>query len=66
MMEGLNMDIKEFEALPQKDKLNCLFQNQCYSIKLIREYKTYYKVTAIIGSFLLAGMGYLLKIHLVK
>ncbi|MCK9371373.1 hypothetical protein M0R04_15775 [Candidatus Dojkabacteria bacterium] len=63
-MTGLTLNVKEFECLPQKQKLTCLFENQCTTIRLISSYKTYYKLTAIIGAFLLTGMGILFKMHI--
>jgi hypothetical protein len=64
MTEGLNMTKEQFQGLSQTDKLNCLFENQCETIKLIRGYKLYYKITATIGSILVAGMGILFSFHL--
>jgi len=61
---GLTMDITEFRALPQKQKLDCLYQNQVKTLDLIRGYKLYYKVTTLIGSALIIGMGVLFKLQL--
>ena len=58
------MDITEFRALPQKQKLDCLYQNQVKTLDLIRGYKLYYKVTTLIGSALIIGMGVLFKFQL--
>ena len=58
------MDIKEFRTLPQKQKLDCLFQNQVKTLELVRGYKLYYKISCIIGSALIIGMGLLFKLQL--
>ncbi len=48
---GLMMSLKEFQALPQKEKLDCLFLNQVKSnkgqddiLKIIRQYKLHQKI----------------------
>lgn len=64
MNNGLIMSIDEFRSLPQKEKLDCLFQNQVKTLETIRGYKTYYRITAIIGSILVAGMGILFSFHI--
>jgi len=64
MVTGLNMSKGQFKGLRQNDKLDVLFDNQCYTINLIKGYKLYYKITAIIGSILVIGMGLLFKMHL--
>ena len=58
------MNIEEFRALPQKEKLDCLYQNQVKTIELIGGYKLYYKITTIVGSVLVIGMGILFKLQL--
>jgi len=63
-MNGLTMSIDEFRALPQKEKLDCLYQNQVKTLKLISGYKFYYRITAIIGSVLVLGMGILFKLQI--
>ena len=64
MGNGLMLTIKEFQSLPQKQKLDCLYQNQVSTLKLIKGYKLYYKITAIIGSFLVCGIGILFKLQI--
>jgi len=64
MGNGLIMTLDEFEALPQKQQLSCLYQNQVKTMDYIKGYKLYYKITTIIGSFLVAGMGILFSFHL--
>lgn len=61
---GLLLGIEEFRSLPSKKKLDCLYENQVQTLRLIRGYKFYYKITAIIGSFLVLGMGILFKLQL--
>ena len=63
MPNGLSLSISEFKSLPQKQQLTCLYENQCKTLKLVQGYKLYYKVTAIIGSFLVIGMGILFKLQ---
>ena len=57
------MDLNEFRSLPQKAKLDCLFQNQVKTLETIKGYKLYYRITNIIGSFLVVGMGVLYKLQ---
>lgn len=64
MSEGLNLEFNDFEKLPTAQKLNCLYQNQCTTIRLIKGYKLYYRITAILGTFILGGMGVLFKMHI--
>ena len=64
MTNGLMMSLDEFRSLPPKQKLDCLFQNQVKTLEIIRGYKIYYKITAIIGSVLVVGMGILFKLQL--
>ena len=64
MGNGLTMDINEFRSLPSKSKLDCLLQNQVKTLELVKGYKTYYKITSIIGSFLVIGMGVLFRLQL--
>ena len=58
------MNQKEFESLPQKQKLNCLYENQVKTLLAISGYKLYYKISCLIGSVLIAGMGILFKLQL--
>jgi hypothetical protein len=64
MENGLIMDLEQFKKLPIKQQLTVLYDNQCKTLKLINGYKLYYRITSIIGSLLMTGMGYLLIIHL--
>ena len=64
MENGLTLSCEQFESLPSKDKLTCLFKNQVETMKLIKGYKFYYKITTVIGSFLVLGMGILFSFHL--
>lgn len=61
---GLILTLNEFESLPSKKQLSCLYQNQVQTMNLIKGYKLYYKITTIIGSVLVIGMGILFKMHL--
>jgi len=64
MGNGLMIDLVEFRRLPAQQKLDCLYQNQVKTLELIKGYKLYYKFTAIIGSFLVLGMGILFRLQL--
>ena len=64
MSNGLIMSIDEFRSLPQKEKLDCLYLNQVKTLDLVKGYKLYYKITTVIGSFLVLGMGILFKLQL--
>lgn len=63
-MNGLMIKIDEFEKLPNQQKLNCLYQNQVETMNLIKGYKFYQKITALIGGFLVLGIGILFKLEL--
>ena len=64
MSNGLMLSIDEFRSLPEKQKLDCLYQNQVKTLELIRGYKLYYKITTAIGGFLVVGVGILFKLQL--
>jgi ribosomal protein L30E len=64
------LTMEEFEALPNKQKLTCLYQNQVKTIIMIKNqlaennrkienYQMYYKVAIWIMGFLSTGMGVL-------
>ena len=61
---GLSIDENEFMSLPAKRQMCVLYQNQVTTLKLIKGYKLYYKMTAVIGSVLVIGMGILFKLVL--
>jgi hypothetical protein len=63
-MNGLVLSIEEFERLPNKQRLSCLYRNQVEQMIIMKGYKFYYKVTSIVGGFILAGMLILFKMHL--
>lgn len=62
---GLCIDEKEFLSLPQKKQMCVLFQNTEELKRLIKGYKLYYRVTTIIGSVLVVGIGILFKMHFI-
>ncbi len=64
MVNELTLGEEEFLELPTKRQNLLLFKNQCETIKLIRGYKFYYKLTTIIGSALIIGEGILFNLHL--
>lgn len=41
---GLEINSVEFEKLPRKQQLRCLFENQVETLKLIKSYKFHQKV----------------------
>jgi len=59
---GLIMSLSEFRSLPQKQKLDCLFENQVKTLQLMKGYKLYYKFTYAVGAVLSIGMGILFKL----
>lgn len=61
---GLCIDEKEFMSLPSKRQMCVLFQNQVKTMELIKGYKTWQKIAAIIGSVLTMGVAYLFKLHI--
>jgi len=63
MSDGLIIEPLQFCKLPQKQQLTILYNNQVETLALIKGYKFYQKLSAIICSFLVAGMGYLFSIH---
>ena len=63
-MNGLDMTKEQFLKLPTAQRDACVFENISELRKIIKGYKLYYKVTAIIGSILVAGIGILFSMHL--
>jgi len=57
----LGITKSQFSKMSTNGKLDVLFDNQLTTIDLIDGYKFYYKITAIIGAFLVGGMGILFK-----
>ncbi len=44
MSNGLSLGLDEFRALPQKKKLDCLYENQVVTIKAIGGYRLHQKI----------------------
>ena len=44
MVNGLSLGLAEFRSLPQKQKLDCLYENQCRTLIEIKGYKFHQKV----------------------
>jgi fructose-1-phosphate kinase PfkB-like protein len=70
-MNGLNLNSNQFEALPNKEKLTCLFENQVKTLdrfndieKIIKGYRFHQKVQYVIMSLLAAGGAFLIKLHI--
>jgi hypothetical protein len=59
MADGLEISESEFCNMKQKDQNLIVFRNLNEIKKSIRGYKFYYKMTTIIGGFLVTGMGVL-------
>jgi len=64
MVNGLEMSKEQFLRLPAVQRDGCMFENISELKRIVKGYKLYYKITAIIGSFLVAGMGLLFSFHL--
>lgn len=64
MENGLDMTKEQFLQLPAVQRDGCVFENISELKRLVKGYKLYYKVTTIIGGFLVIGMGILFKFHL--
>ena len=63
-MTGLSLNLSEFQSLPAKQKLDCLYQNQCTTLTLVRGYKFHQKLQYAIMSILGVGMGILFRLKL--
>jgi len=61
---GLDMTKQQFLRLPRVERDACLYENICEIRKLVNGYKLYYKITTIVGSALVVGMGILFSFHL--
>ena len=44
MVNGLILKIEEFRALPQKRKLDCLYENQVMTLRMLSKYKFHQKI----------------------
>ena len=44
MSNGLSLGIEEFRSLPAKQKLDCLYENQCKTLLEIKGYRLHQKV----------------------
>lgn len=44
MANGLMLGIKEFRSLPSPKKLDCLYENQVASLKIIGKYRLHQKI----------------------
>jgi len=64
MNNGLLISEDEFLCLKPKEQNLILFRNTNNIYKAIKGYKLYYKLTAIVGSALVLGMGILFKLQL--
>lgn len=61
MANGLLMGIEEFESLPQKQKMNCLYENQVRTLQAVGTYKLHQKIQYPWLVFLSGLMIFLLK-----
>ena len=62
-MSGLSISEDEFIQLKQKEQNLILFRNINEIKRVVSGYKLYYKITAIIGSFLVMAIGILFKMQ---
>ncbi len=44
MVNGLILGLNEFQALPGKKKLDCLYENQVTTLKILGSYKFHQKI----------------------
>ena len=44
MNNGLSMSLDEFEALPSKKQLSCLYENQCKTLLEVKGHRFHQKV----------------------
>lgn len=44
MANGLFIGIEEFRVLPSKEKLDCLYENQCRTLQEIKGYRFHQKI----------------------
>lgn len=61
---GLIINEDEFMGLKSKEQNLILYRNTTAIFKLVKGYKLYYKITTIVGSVLIIGMGILFRFHL--
>lgn len=67
MTNGLIICEDEFCGMKQKEQMLILYRNQVKTLEAIKSYKFYYRLTSILGSFLVGGLGalfYLLIEHI--
>ena len=62
-MTGLSLNLSEFQSLPAKQKLDCLYQNQCTTLNLVRGYRLTQKIHYYIMAALGAGVGLLFRLR---
>lgn len=68
MGNGLFLDLKSFQALPIKKKLDCLYENQLKSFELAKDQKKVYnqiqlnqKIQYIVLTFVVGSVIFLFK-----
>jgi len=44
MSNGLSLGLAEFRSLPAKQKLDCLYENQCRTLLEIKKYRIHQKI----------------------
>lgn len=60
----MDMTKEQFLKLPRVARDACIFENVSEIRRLVKGYKLYYRLTAIIGSFLVVAVGILFKLQL--
>ena len=61
MGNGLFMSKKEFEALPKKEQLGCLYENQVTTLKEIKGYRLHQRIQYPWMTALTMGMFFVIK-----
>lgn len=61
MANGLSLGIEDFRSLPQKQKLDCLYENQCITLLEIKGYRFHQKIQYPWLMALTTGIIFLIK-----
>ena len=61
MVNGLSLGLEEFRSLPQRQKLDCLYENQCKTLLEIKGYKFHQKIQYPWLSALTLAMIFIIK-----
>lgn len=61
MVNGLSLGIDEFRSLPNKKKLDCLYENQCKTLNAVRGYKFHQKIQYVSITALIGAVAFIFK-----